>query len=277
MKETDFKKGDVIIITGRPTMWASTLNNNYPLGADTQYPFECVIDDIQDENDFVAISAGGYGWDLSNLVTLGKVKLKKEAMRTISANDAQRIIDSACSTWSTKLATKWGTEIVQRHDILITEDFYKEMRKACTSTQNELFDDIFGSDYPFKEDDYVVVLTESGEGRLGYCHNRKKGEVYRVYSVDSEGLRLYNKEGKKNSNGWLLKEEVRLATEDEIKKASYPADGTPCLVSNSSENEWYFRYSDGKGAFYNNGNISGHTTEWENYKVLNGSTNLKIK
>jgi hypothetical protein len=31
-------------------------------------------------------------------------------------------------------------------NIEISEDFYKEMRKACTAEQHKLFDDIFGKD-----------------------------------------------------------------------------------------------------------------------------------
>lgn len=66
--------------------------------------------------------------------------------RTITKEQAQSIVDSACSTWKEKLCAKWATSIVLGLSIDIDEAFYKEMRGACTKEQHELFDKIFGSD-----------------------------------------------------------------------------------------------------------------------------------
>jgi hypothetical protein len=40
----------------------------------------------------------------------------------------------------------WATNIVLNKDTEISEEFYQEMRLACTATQNEIFDEIFGKD-----------------------------------------------------------------------------------------------------------------------------------
>lgn len=81
-------------------------------------------------------------------------------MRKITWQQAQRIIDAACHTWKTNLSEKWGSRIVCKLDIEISEEFYREMRSACTDTQHELFDEIFGKDVPectYKDGDPVWV------------------------------------------------------------------------------------------------------------------------
>jgi hypothetical protein len=79
--------------------------------------------------------------------------LNKNTMKTdnrfplsLSFEHATDIINIACSTWREKLAKLWATDIVLMRNIEISEDFYKEMRKACTAEQHKLFDDIFGKD-----------------------------------------------------------------------------------------------------------------------------------
>jgi hypothetical protein len=65
---------------------------------------------------------------------------------TITAEQAQSIIDIACGTWKKQLAEKWANNIVLGNEIEVSEEFYKVMRAACTAPQNELFDKIFGKD-----------------------------------------------------------------------------------------------------------------------------------
>jgi hypothetical protein len=60
--------------------------------------------------------------------------------------NAQKIISIACNDWKEKLAEYWSKSIVLNQNILIYEQFYKEMRNACTTQQHELFDEIFGKD-----------------------------------------------------------------------------------------------------------------------------------
>jgi hypothetical protein len=71
------------------------------------------------------------------------IKMKN---RILTPEDAASIISIACSTWKIKLAEKWATKIVLNEDIEVSEEFYKEMRSVCTTSQNELFDSIFGKD-----------------------------------------------------------------------------------------------------------------------------------
>ena len=72
-----FKVGDKIRITKRPSSWSSLLNKNYPLNS-VIFPFECTIDAIQEEDDDIAISAGGYGWSLGTMINDGIVELIEE-------------------------------------------------------------------------------------------------------------------------------------------------------------------------------------------------------
>ena len=78
------------------------------------------------------------------LISLNKEKIMKN--RILTPANATKIINVACSTWKPKLAEKWATNIVLNKDTEISEEFYQEMRKACTTDQNDLFDEIFGKD-----------------------------------------------------------------------------------------------------------------------------------
>ena len=64
----------------------------------------------------------------------------------LSPTKAKEIIDIACDNWKPLLAEKFAINIVLNQDSIIEESFYKEMRKACTDTQNLKFDEIFGKD-----------------------------------------------------------------------------------------------------------------------------------
>jgi hypothetical protein len=75
-----------------------------------------------------------------------EIKEIKMKNRILTPENATKIINIACSTWKPKLAEKWATNIVLGLDTEISEEFYVEMRGACTITQNELFDTIFGKD-----------------------------------------------------------------------------------------------------------------------------------
>lgn len=86
----------------------------------------------------------------------------------LTPEDAQSIIEIACSTWKNKLAKKWATDIVLNKVTEISEDFYKEMRKACTPDQHISFDRIFGKDEKeFTSQDLKVgeymEITEEGK------------------------------------------------------------------------------------------------------------------
>lgn len=85
--------------------------------------------------------------------------------RTITAKEAQAIIDIACPRWKPRLANLWALDIVQRKDIEIVEPFYKEMRAACTKKQHELFDKIFGKD----SKPFVSSMLRIGEVMVANC------------------------------------------------------------------------------------------------------------
>jgi hypothetical protein len=80
-----------------------------------------------------------------DLETFRKITNMKKSF-TITSEQAQSIINIACNAWKKQLAEKWANNIVLGNEIQISEEFYKEMRVACTPPQNELFDKIFGKD-----------------------------------------------------------------------------------------------------------------------------------
>lgn len=81
-------------------------------------------------------------------VTLEEIlnfKNMKNQTFTITAEQAQSIIDIACGAWKPKLADKWAVNIALKKNVEIDGSFYKEMRLACTEPQHKLFDTIFGA------------------------------------------------------------------------------------------------------------------------------------
>lgn len=112
---------------------------------------------------------------------------KSESVRKIGFYNAQKIINYACQNWKSELAENWGQNIVLGKDIEISEEYYQKMRKACTSEQYKLFDEIFGIECPFKKNDKLVVWNEcKGNWDIRYFYDMnaaQKGKKYRC--VDS--------------------------------------------------------------------------------------------
>ena len=101
-----------------------------------------------------------------------KAKQKQEnKMRIITWQAGQSIIDIACVDWKGKLFDIWARPIVMKEPIEIKDSFYKEMRKACTKEQHELFDRIFG-----KEKEEINLERETGINGLKLF--KKKGDIY---------------------------------------------------------------------------------------------------
>ena len=169
-------------------------------------------------------------------------------MKTITHTQAQQIIDIACITWKVKLAAKWSKEIVLKEIIEISDNDYQEMRKACTSEQNELFDVIFGEESKFKVGDWVYVIdAKSGAKGANHCIGQITNEISNMGLLsweDGINISIGSKVWKVN-----IKSELRLATEEEIQKAQYIPEGTPCLVRDLEEETWKFAYSSGDGKF----------------------------
>lgn len=79
---------------------------------------------------------------------------------TLSQIEVQDILNVACPAWKQKLSKLWGADYIQGNPIIITEEFYREMRSACTDSQNGLFDSIFGSDIEwFPNHAYLVEVS----------------------------------------------------------------------------------------------------------------------
>lgn len=163
---------------------------------------------------------------------------QEETMKTITHTQAQQIIDIACRTWKERLFIQWGKAIVLKQSIGISDNDYQKMREACTSEQNQLFDEIFGKDKPkFKAGDWVYI------GKSGNIWN---SIVQLTRDADRKFGHAITKQGDET---WFCVEFIeRLATEEEIQKAKYIPKGTPCLVRDNI-GSWKFAYSNGDGRF----------------------------
>jgi len=75
-----YKVGDVVEILEQPRRWASFLNNNNPLQID--FPITFTIEKLAIGGDYVAMSGGDYGWDLSTLVKDNIIKIAKNTEPT---------------------------------------------------------------------------------------------------------------------------------------------------------------------------------------------------
>jgi len=80
MTVNNFKKGTQFIITGKPRMWNSSLNDNNPLESNIIYPYKSIIKKIKhSEFEFDSpMTDGFYGWSLSSLLEGNKIIILKE-------------------------------------------------------------------------------------------------------------------------------------------------------------------------------------------------------
>lgn len=168
-------------------------------------------------------------------------------MKTITASQAQKIIDIACCSWSSKLADLWARSIVLQKDIEVSDQLYKEMRKAADTNQNKILDSIFGKDQPeFKVGDWVVFLPEIAKSHCLYTEgfwDHKRTEPLKIKHIKGTTLEFALEWSNRNIC-------FRLATKEEIEKATLLPDGTPCLVRDKDNDVWSLRYATGKGSFY---------------------------
>lgn len=103
----------------------------------------------------------------------------------LELNQAKIIIDAACKNWKEILSEKWGKKLLLLGHVFVDENFYKEMRSNCTTTQHKIFDSIFGPDelkpklrIPIEElgnKGIVVAVIQNKPCILGkgYCENWK--------------------------------------------------------------------------------------------------------
>jgi hypothetical protein len=137
--------------------------------------------------------------DLTKLVEALKEEIKKYqnnkktmGYRKISASNAQRIINIACPSWQENLAIKWSKDIVLGKEINISEEFYQEMRKACTKWQHELFDEIFGKDVEVYPDGTPCLVRHYS----GYT------DCWQLRYADGKGRFYINGQKSGNSTDW---------------------------------------------------------------------------
>ena len=138
----------------------------------------------------------------SALIELYKKEKQKLSMRTITHEQAQSIIDIACTAWKTKLADKWAVNIVKKEKILIQEEEYQEMRKSCDRDQNALFDTIFGKDETLEEGTPCLVKDREhenwqfryadGKGAFRASKTAASCEWKMFINLSKEGIPEYN-------------------------------------------------------------------------------------
>lgn len=211
------------------------------------------------EHSYLYVKNNGAGeYDFSTEITFEQFKkyvLKEEDMIEeekesrfpfkLTPEDAQSIIDIAYSAWKDKLAKKWATDIVLNRWIDVSYIFYKEMRKACTKEQHELFDKIFGKDTlecVFKQGEYIVYdnrtyhieTTNDGQGRV---------QLRSISFEDGRTIRFVTvEEINRNAHLWSIND---------------TKDGEPVWVKFTTF-LWEFRYSNGKNDIYANQKKSGN-------------------
>jgi hypothetical protein len=177
------------------------------------------------EGDLICIDYKDY-WDRDYFVVErknvelveSKIKEIKMKNRILTPQNATRIINIACSTWKPKLAEKWATNIVLNKDTEISEEFYQEMRKACTTDQNTLFDEIFGID----EQLINISDLEIGEAMKIYDSNTRYDGiiVMRIWAEVDEVryVDINNPRSTWNNNPKFIGKKVKLTiTHEEIK------------------------------------------------------------
>ena len=190
--------------------------------------------------------------------------------------DATEILNVACDSWKKKLADSWGSDLLLNHSTLITEDFYKEMREACTDPQHKLFDEIFGKDTVV---DFSILNDEDIFHLKTFTNNNYlfKGRNPFTAEVQTVSLKYQTKVLNRICEEHEVVE-LRLATEEESKlyyqhyqhfpkwSINDTVDGEPVWSKNDILSNWLLRYSDGKGGVYNGQYKEGSTTSFSFYK-----------
>lgn len=162
-----------------------------------------------DYSDYIEITITQFKHYVLKL-TKTTTEIKKETMKVIRSNQAQEIIDIACSDWKPKLAKLWGENIVLSKNISITEMFYQDMRKACTKVQHELFDLIFGKEITVKKGDWVITTVNTDKN---FEYN-KKGMIFKVIDIlkTSDDVKVFYK-----TNEAISIEKVKVLSNIELK------------------------------------------------------------
>lgn len=206
-------------------------------------------------------SQGTYYWSgIYYKAEQGHYDKQTNDMRKLTRTDFKRIHDIACTTWKKRLTDAFS-DFAFKDEIEVTEDFYQEMRNACTAEQHELFDEIFGAEQKFKVGDWVTV-TELIDPPSWVTREDKR--TFQITGGIKDGFYATLGDGMYGLKGWKM----RHATPEEIAKAKYYPEGTPCLVRDFDDDGWNLRYADGNGEFYAVGRKSGNTNTWKQHMRL---------
>jgi hypothetical protein len=174
------------------------------------------------DNKYVYIDDTGYSGsnyimvDKENVELVTKIEKNTDMKnRILTPKNATRIIEIACSAWKSKLAEKWSVNIVLNSNIVISEEFYTEMRKACTTDQNKVFDEIFGNDGLIEAKDLQIgeamIITESA---LSTYYNHVILRTYEGYVDVYSPVITWDK----NSGATFKGKKVKLTiTHEEVK------------------------------------------------------------
>ena len=207
----------------------------------------------------------------------------------LKTEDAQKIIDISCRSWKPTLAKEWAEDMVVKGGTTIEEGYYKQMRAACTTEQNVLFNEIFGEDskeLPYKIGDWVYVLDGYYNDTTNTLFKKASNEkdVFQISDFDVNKSNLGSKHIialSKDGRAVYIEqypEKFRKATKEEIEKAKYIPDGTACLVSDNNSYclryGYCLRYANGKGRFYYKGLKSGDVSTWDKVHILKDQTDL---
>ena len=103
--------------------------------------------------------------------------------RNLSRENFKRIHDSACSDWKPKLVDWFGSQFALNENIDLKESLYKQMRLACTTQQNQLFDEIFGKG--------IEQLTIGKWYKSDHCVVNKSSIFITNIENHEDGKRIY--------------------------------------------------------------------------------------
>ena len=288
---SELKVGDEILIEKKPSFWSSYLNFNNPLKGVLIFPHKLTIKEMKSDEQCHSMTCGEYGWSLQPIIDAG-CKLISRNNKTqnmedkrfpfkLTVNQAQSIIDIACTRWKETLAELWAKQMLVDKTVIVPEKFYVEMREACTPEQNKLFDDIFGKDEEqFSVGDWIYCLGHGGNAanhpEFDYDNHFKPGSVQKVIRLDTcEGghsLAVGHLGGVARVG--VFPNYFRKATPEEIEKAQCPyEDGELCWVKDKEM--WYLRYATGrvsKGCptFYSNQEKTGYENTFKHHKSAKG-------
>ena len=177
--------------------------------------------------------------------------------RKITSEQAQTIISVACREWKETLFNKWGKSIALRDIIEVNDDFYAQMRHACSVSQNEVLDDIFGKDVTLnhKVGDWIIdkdaiypavqIIGIGIAGSYEYKCNYEKGFYTEDFCRAATDVEIAKAKYKDGDYIYIGKETVDRKSVVKLIKIK----GTPCLVRDYDDSSWILAYSDGDGTY----------------------------